>query len=82
MQPLTLDQLKAIAPTIGRVYAPSTHPIEPIYIEDVGFVDADEDSDACFFVNGCDPQDAGNEGGNGLELHSDEWIEHGYHLIR
>ncbi len=78
----SMDELKKQAPTVGKIYAPKDAPDEHLYVESVDFIDADEDGDACFFVEACAPEDVGSMDSMGYELHSDEWIEHGYTLIR
>lgn len=79
---LSMDELKKLAPMIGKIYAPKDAPDELLYVESVSFLEADEDGDACFFVEGCEPEEADSMDSMGYELHSDEWIEHGYTLIR
>lgn len=80
-EPHTMEELKNLAPIVGKIYAPKEAPDQLLYVESVSFIDADEDGDACFFVEGCDPEDVGSLDSMGYELISDEWFKHGYALI-
>lgn len=65
-------------PEVGKIYRSATDPKITILVEAVHIIEADEDNDAGFAVEGCDPADKSNMGGIGYEFTTEEWTEHNF----
>jgi hypothetical protein len=69
-------------PKIGQTYFSRTAPNPLIYVVDVTYPDASEDSDTEFIVEGCDPayqDDTINA--DGLEFTADVWAKYNFTLV-
>lgn len=66
-------------PEVGKIYISRTDPSLSIYVEKIDLIEADEETEAGFCVQGCDPKHTGKQHADGIEIYSDEWISHGYH---
>lgn len=60
-------------PEVGKIYVSRADPSFKIYVEKVDVLEADEDMDAGFCVEGCEPKDINNPAGDGIEIFADEW---------
>ncbi len=60
-------------PEVGKTYISRADPDIKIYVESVTEIDADEENDAGFAVEGCDPKHIGKQWADGIEIMSDDW---------
>jgi len=69
-------------PQIGQTYVSSTTPTLIVYVVDVNVLDAGENADAGFFVEGCDPaykDDVTNA--YGYDFDAENWNKHNFTLV-
>lgn len=71
MQTITL-------PEVGKIYRSTAEPGFAILVEAVYTIEADEDHDAGFSVEGCAPEHRGQTGEIGYDFTAEEWAEHGF----
>lgn len=69
--------MKATPPEVGKIYISRTDPTVRVYVESVHPYEADEEEDleAGFGVDVCDPVDKNNMGAIGTEYEFDDWVE-------
>lgn len=65
-------------PEAGKTYASRIDPAIRFHVEAVHVIEVDEDSEARFVVEGCDPADKGDAGAIKYEVTAEEWAEHGF----
>lgn len=69
-------------PQIGQTYISRTDPTLIVYVVDVNVSKSGEDSNAGFFVEGCDPaykDDTMNA--YGYDFDADNWVKHDFTLV-
>lgn len=60
-------------PEVGKTYISRADPSFKIYVEKVSLIEADEECDGGFHVEGCDPKYIGKVFGDGIAMMDDEW---------
>lgn len=65
--------MQTTLPEVGKTYISKTDPTFKIHVESVNFIEADEDNDAGFAVEGCDPKHIGKDWADGIAIMNDEW---------
>lgn len=60
-------------PIAGKTYVSRTEPKFRLYIERVHLIDGDEDVDAGFAIEACDPRHKELMGEPGLDITDEEW---------
>lgn len=65
-------------PEVGKTYISQADPSFKIYVEKVDLIEADEDCDGGFHVEGCDPKHIGKMWADGIEMTEEEWIDGDY----
>ena len=63
-------------PEVGKTYISKKDPTFKIHVTQVVEVEADEDSDGGFHVEGCDPKHIGKAWAGYTEMTDEEWIEY------